>query len=38
VAAAEVIAGLVENPDAEHIIPSVLDDRLVSAIAKVIIP
>ena len=33
---AEVIAGLVEIPDAEHIIPSVLDPRLVPAIAKVI--
>jgi malate dehydrogenase (oxaloacetate-decarboxylating) len=34
--AAEVIASLVKKPDAEHIIPSVLDDRLVPAIAKVI--
>ncbi len=34
---AEVIAGLVESPDADHIIPSVLDERLVSEIAKVII-
>lgn len=34
---AEVIAGLVENPDRENIIPSVLDDRLVPEIAKVII-
>lgn len=37
IAAAEVIASLVEVPDAEHIIPSVLDDRLVSAIAAVIV-
>lgn len=36
VAAAEVIAGLVEKPSAEEIIPSVLDKRLVPAIAKVI--
>ncbi len=36
VAAAEVIAGLVETPDAEHIIPSVFDERLVPAIAAVI--
>ena len=36
IAAAEAIAALVENPDAEHIIPSVLDDRLVPTIAKVI--
>lgn len=34
---AEVIAGLVENPTADNIIPSVLDDRLVPAIAKVIV-
>ncbi len=37
VASAEVIAGLVANPSAEEIIPSVLDDRLVSEIARVII-
>ncbi len=37
VAVAEVIAGLVENPTAESIIPSVLDDRLVPAIAAVIV-
>lgn len=37
VAAAEVIAALVEHPSAEEIIPSVLDDRLVPAIAKVIV-
>jgi malate dehydrogenase (oxaloacetate-decarboxylating) len=36
IAAAEVIASLVENPDSEHIIPSVLEERLVPAIAKVI--
>ncbi|HSX43803.1 MAG TPA: NADP-dependent malic enzyme, partial [Candidatus Saccharimonadales bacterium] len=37
IAAAEVIAGLVENPTADEIIPSVLDPRLVPSIAKVII-
>jgi len=37
IAAAEVIASLVEKPTAEQIIPSVLDDRLVPEIAKVII-
>jgi malate dehydrogenase (oxaloacetate-decarboxylating) len=36
VAVAKVIADLVENPRAEEIIPSVLDDRLVTEIAKVI--
>ncbi|MES2875904.1 MAG: NADP-dependent malic enzyme [Patescibacteria group bacterium] len=36
IAAAEVIAALVENPSAEEIIPSVFDDRLVPAIAAVI--
>lgn len=36
VAAAEVIANLVEKPSAENIIPSVLDPRLVPSIAKVI--
>jgi malate dehydrogenase (oxaloacetate-decarboxylating) len=36
IAAAEVIAGLVKQPTAEHIIPSVLEKRLVPAIAKVI--
>lgn len=36
IAAAEAIAALVENLTAEQIIPSVLDDRLVPAIAKVI--
>jgi len=34
--AAEVIASLVEHPDAEHIIPSPLDERLVPQIAAVI--
>lgn len=34
--AAEVIASLVEQPDAEHVIPSPLDDRLVPAIANII--
>ena len=37
IAVAEVIAGLVDNPSPENIIPSVLDDRLVPEIAKVII-
>jgi malate dehydrogenase (oxaloacetate-decarboxylating) len=36
IAAAEVIASLVANPTAEEIIPSVLEERLVSEIAKVI--
>lgn len=36
IAAAEAIANLVESPSPDHIIPSVLDDRLVPAIAKVI--
>lgn len=36
IAAAEVIASLVESPDAEHIIPPVFDERLVPEIAKVI--
>lgn len=35
-AAAETIASLVEKPTADQIIPSVLDDRLCSAIAKCI--
>lgn len=34
---AEVIASLVEEPTAEQIIPSVLDERLVPEIAKIII-
>lgn len=37
VAAAEAIAALVETPDAEHIIPSVLEPKLVSTVASVII-
>lgn len=36
VAAAEVIAGLVENPTAEEIIPSVFNPELVGKIAQVI--
>lgn len=36
IAAAEVIAGLVENPSPDKIIPSVFDERLVPAIAAVI--
>lgn len=36
IAAAETIASLVAQPSPEAIIPSVLDDRLVPAIAKVI--
>lgn len=37
VAAAEAIASLVEKPTADMIIPSVLDERLVPTIAKVIV-
>lgn len=37
IAAAEVIAGLVDSPDADHIIPSVFDERIVPAIARVIV-
>jgi len=37
IAAAEVIASLVENPSKDAIIPSVLDERLVPEIAKVIV-
>ena len=37
IAAAETIAGLIKKPTADNIIPSVLDDRLVPAIAKVIV-
>lgn len=37
IAAAETIASLVETPDAEHIIPSVFDERLVPEIARRII-
>lgn len=36
IAAAETIASLVESPSAEQVIPSVFDERLVPAIAKVI--
>lgn len=36
IAAAKVIASLVENPTADNIIPSVFDDRLVTAISAVI--
>lgn len=37
IAVAETIASLVDNPSADQIIPSVLDDRLVPEIAKVIV-
>lgn len=37
IAAAEAIAGLVENPTADEIIPSVFDERLVPTIAAVIV-
>ncbi len=37
IAAAEVLAGLIANPAPDEILPSVLDERLVPAIAKVII-
>ena len=37
IAAAETIASLIENPTADEIIPSVFDERLVPAIARVII-
>jgi malate dehydrogenase (oxaloacetate-decarboxylating) len=37
IAAAEVIAGLVANPTPDEIIPSIFDERLVPAIAKVIV-
>lgn len=36
IAAAKEIASLVETPDAEHIIPTVFDERLVTRIADVI--
>jgi len=36
IAAAEVIANLIDTPDAEHIIPPVFDERLVPSIARVI--
>ena len=37
IAAAEVLAGLVDNPAADKIIPAVGDERIVPAIAKVIV-
>jgi malate dehydrogenase (oxaloacetate-decarboxylating) len=37
IAAAEAIAALVESPDAENIIPSVLDPRLAAAVSAVIV-
>ena len=37
IAAAEVIASLVESPSADEIIPSVFDERLVSKISQVIV-
>jgi malate dehydrogenase (oxaloacetate-decarboxylating) len=37
IAAAEAIASLVEVPDAEHVIPSVFDERIVPAVAKTIV-
>lgn len=37
IAAAEAIARLVDHPTPRRIVPSVLDDRLVSCIAKVIV-
>lgn len=36
VAAAEVIASLVENPTPDNIIPAIGDDRLVPSIAEII--
>ena len=36
IAAAEAIAGLIKNPTADEIIPSVFEDRLVETIASVI--
>lgn len=35
--AAEAIAALVETPDADHIMPDPMDDRLVPTVAKVIV-
>jgi malate dehydrogenase (oxaloacetate-decarboxylating) len=37
IAAAEVIASLVDKVDAEHVIPSIFDESLVPEIAKVIV-
>ena len=36
IAAAEVIAGFIEHPSADEVIPSMFDERLVPAIAKII--
>ncbi len=36
-AAAEAIASLVDKPDADHIVPSINDPRLVKTIAKIIV-
>jgi malate dehydrogenase (oxaloacetate-decarboxylating) len=36
IAAAEVIAGMVENPDAEHIVPSIAQPSLASNVANVV--
>ena len=38
IAAAEAIASLVENPTADEIMPQVFDERLVPAVAAVILP
>jgi len=38
VAAAEALASLVDDPNPDMIIPSALDDRLVPAVSKVIVP
>ncbi len=37
IAAAEVIASLVENPTAEQIVPGIMDERLVPKIAEIIV-
>ena len=37
IAAAEVLAGLVDKPTATSIVPSVIDERIVPSIAKVIV-
>lgn len=36
IAAAEVVASLVENPTADNVIPSVFDERIVASIADVV--
>jgi malate dehydrogenase (oxaloacetate-decarboxylating) len=36
IAAAKVIAGMVENPDAEHIVPSIAQPSLASNVANVV--